>query len=209
MMTTWVQISSGRGPAECGWVVAQVANRLHAEAKKKKVEIEWIEHIAGDRTGTFRSTLLSLSGNDAYALAESWSGTIQWVGQSPYRPNHMRKNWFVSVDVFSPPSTLEFDERAVRFEYSRASGPGGQHVNCTDTAVRAIHEPTGVAVQVSNERSQHFNRQLAIAKLFKKLEIRENTKRAKERGERWSQHNTLERGNPSRIYEGRQFKRRS
>jgi peptide chain release factor len=90
----------------------------------------------------------------------------------------------------------------------RSSGPGGQHVNRTESAVRITHVPTGIVAVAREERSQHRNRSLALARLAAALTGREReADRAAER-ERWSRHDALERGNPIRVYVGERFKRR-
>ena len=206
-MTTWVQLSSGRGPEECGWVVAQLLAVFRKEANEVGISVEVVESTPGSSPGTFRSVLLGLDGDNADMVAKEWHGTVQWIGQSPFRPKHKRKNWFVSIQVFKPPSAIQFDMSTVRFERSRASGPGGQHVNCTETAVRAVHLPTGIAARASNERSQHFNRQLALARLVAAIAAKNEDDRATQRNSRWGQHSDLERGNATRVYEGQRFDR--
>ena len=155
------------------------------------------------------SALISLRGDCADALARSWEGTVQWVCPSPLRPGWGRKNWFIGVSRIAPPvpsSTLR--ESDLRVETMRSSGPGGQHVNRTESAVRITHVPTGTVALAREERSQHRNRSLALARLAATLDGREREAgRAAER-ERWSRHDALERGNPIRAYVGEQFKRR-
>jgi len=90
----------------------------------------------------------------------------------------------------------------------RTSSPGGQHVNRTESAVRITHVPTGTVALAREERSQHRNRSLALARLAATLDGRERKAgRAAER-ERWSRHDALERGNPIRVYVGERFTRR-
>ena len=84
-------------------------------------------------------------------------------------PHHKRKNWFVGIDVLEPVDETGFNVKEVRWDTMRASGPGGQHVNRTESAVRVTHLPTGVRATAMEERSQHRNRKLALARLKKKL----------------------------------------
>ena len=99
-----------------------------------------------------------------------------------------------------PPAAAPFDPRDVRFETMRASGPGGRHVNRTESAVRVTHVPTGLQASASEERSQHRNKALAVARLARKLEtLKEQQRGESERG-RWRAHQALERGNPVRVF---------
>jgi peptide chain release factor len=139
----------------------------------------------------------------AKQLALSWQGAMLWVCQSSFRPKHKRKNWFFSGQMF------EIDESkldsGVTFQTCRASGAGGQHVNTTDSAVRATHSETGISVRVESERSQHANKRLAKALLFQKLEMMKQEQMTSQEKARWQQHWELERGNPVRTFKGEKF----
>jgi peptide chain release factor len=82
----------------------------------------------------------------------------------------------------------------------RASGPGGQHVNRTESAVRVTHLPTGVQASAMEERSQHRNRKLALARLVQRLKELDEDRIGESRKEGWRKHRELERGNPVRIF---------
>ncbi len=135
-----------------------------------------IARVAGERGGDARSILLRVGGEKAPEIVRGWLGTVQWIGASPYRPHHGRKNWFVGVAAFAEPGTGLWDETAVRIDTLRASGPGGQHVNRTESAVRATHLPTGLSAIAQEERSQHLNRRLALARLAKLFAARAESK---------------------------------
>jgi peptide chain release factor len=90
----------------------------------------------------------------------------------------------------------------VAWETMRASGPGGQHVNRTESAVRVTHLPTGVQASASEERSQHRNRKLALARLAAKLEEQTERSHGELRQQRWRAHQDLERGNAVRVLRG-------
>ena len=154
------------------------------------------------------SALLALEGEATSKFVNEWVGTIQWVGESPFRPHHKRKNWYVGVEVLNPPESHEWREKDIKFESMRASGPGGQHVNKSETAIRATHVPTGLTAIAQEERSQYLNKKLALSRLVQLIKDKELGTKRESRMERWQQHNMLERGNPTRTYEGKQFKLR-
>jgi len=204
-MIRWIQITSGRGPDECCWVVSQVVKRILSEAKNLGFSINILETVSGDMPDTMKSALLALEGDDITAFTSQWEGTIQWIGSSPYRKKHRRKNWFVGVNILSPPEKNDFNEKDFKLEKMRSSGPGGQHVNKTESAIRITHLPTGLNAIAQEERSQHLNRKLAFARLVEKIKELENESAHQFRNKQWLLHSELERGNPVRIYRGPQF----
>lgn len=201
-----MQITAAQGPLECCRAVALALARLQHEAKMAQIKLHIIEIVPGPVSGTFRSVLLQLEGSAASSLAQKWEGTIQWICDSPDRPNHKRKNWFIGVAVSEAALTdiAKFDGK-ITFEAIRARGPGGQHVNKTATAIRATHVSSGINVKVQNERSQHANKKLAELLIMQKLRALEFDGHARERAGWRMQHNQLNRGNPVRVFKGEAF----
>ncbi len=132
--------TSGRGPAECRIAVGKGVAALATEAAALGLDSDCMAGPNTDGHGP-ASAIGVIHGDAAATFARPWIGSIQWVAQSPLRPHHKRKNWFIGV--FEPPAlpkapkTLTVQD--VRFEAFRAGGPGGQHQNKTESAVRAIH----------------------------------------------------------------------
>ena len=209
-MNNYLQITSGRGPEECCWVVARLVDILTREAIETGIKVRTLEEIPSEMPETLKSALLALEGEKSeleYFVA-GWTGTIQWIGRSPFRPHHQRKNWFVGVECLAAPEQIERVERTqkdLEWQTIRGSGPGGQHRNKTETAVRVVHRPTGLSAIAQEERSQALNRKLALARLAQRLQQRQAEIENASRQQRWDLHNNLERGNPTRIYIGQKF----
>lgn len=206
-MTVLLQITSGRGPVECAWVAARLVESLTAEARQAGLKVDTVEEEVGPEGGTLLSALLQVEGENAEDFAAGLEGTIQWIGYSRYRPGHKRKNWYAGVQRFVLAQTIAFSDREVRIETLRSSGPGGQHVNTTESAVRAIHLPTGLVAISRDERSQQANRKRALARLAALVGKRGQEQLDAARRQRWDSHNELVRGNPVRIYQGERFAR--
>ncbi len=204
-----LQLTANTGPEECCLAVRKALAQLLRECDGAKVHAELLEQVPSEVPGNFRSVLLALEGDAAGTLAKRWRGSVLWICPSPYRPGHKRKNWFIGVEVFetdAPGATGEpLYDKDLRFETLRASGPGGQHVNKTDSAVRATHVPSGLSVKVQTERSQHANKRLARALLAHKLAAQADDAASAARNQRWRQHHGVERGNAARAFRGEGF----
>ncbi|MBI3234417.1 MAG: peptide chain release factor H, partial [Bacteroidetes bacterium] len=166
----------------------------------KHIEASVIETVKGQLAACYFSATLLLKGKHLDAFCESWNGVVMWMAQSPYRKFHKRKNWFVGVHIYDIDKEVKIKEADISYKTTRSSGPGGQHVNKTETAVRATHIPTGISVLASNERSQLMNKKLALERLKEKLYAQELEQIKSSVQTKWLKHHQLERGNPIRTY---------
>lgn len=195
-----IQISSGQGPAECELAVGMLLKALQAEYPD--IEVLAVHRSRYSKDGAYTSILLATEGD----LSEL-EGTVQWVCQSPYRPHHKRKNWYIDVSIIPDIETV-CKEDEIRLERFHCGGKGGQNVNKVETGVRLIHVPTGITVTSTTERSQYQNKRKALVKLNAILKQREREAQQRQTNDAWREHTKIIRGNPVRVYVGMDFKRR-
>ena len=176
----YILITSGRGPVECCRVVVLVMNKIIEQAKSLGYKVEIVEHEDGPNDGCMFSATLAIEGESISALKDEWEGS----------------------HFFKPLQADTIQERDITYETLRSSGPGGQNVNKVETAVRAIHTPSGTTVLASDERSQIQNKKLARERLIMKLSAMEEEKQLQQTHAVWMNHNTLERGNPVKKFKG-------
>lgn len=196
--TVTLMVTAGRGPAECHVVVARVARRLAEEAGAAGLSVGL--DLPDGRTAA-PSVLVSLGGEGTAAFVAGWTGTVLWI-DGALRSGKGRRNWYVAVHRLDPSrsSPVALDPSHVRFETMRAGGPGGQHQNTTDSAVRAVHGPTGLAATARDGRSQHQNRKLAQGRLAALLAAIAEQDAARAERAAWLDRIVVERGNPKRTF---------
>jgi len=196
-----IQLSSGQGPAECELAV----RKLYDSLKKEYPDIQMISCHEAKRTDGYTSILFETEED----LSEL-EGSIQWICVSPYRPNHKRKNWFIDVSVIpeAEEGVRSYKEQEIRFERFHCGGKGGQNVNKVETGVRLVHIPTGITVTSTTERSQFANKRDALSKLSLILHQKELEGKQRQTNSAWREHTKIVRGNPVRVYEGMEFKRK-
>ena len=207
METKIIQITSGRGPAECCWVVAQVLKKFLDAVKRNTIDYKILQREKGIENMTLQSVTIQLEGKDLSTFLNQWKGTIQWIGVSTFRPKHKRKNWFVGLYEIEQKQQFQIHEKDINYQATRSSGPGGQHVNKVSSAIRAIHKPTNTQVLVMDSRSQHQNKKIARIRLQEKINELQLKALKSSIKNQWENHLKLERGNPIQVFKGSDFKK--
>jgi peptide chain release factor 2 len=197
-----VSVHAGAGGTESqDW--AEMLLRMYLRwAERRRFATEILEATEGEEAG-LKSVSFSVDGRWAYGNLRSERGVHRLVRISPYDSQKRRHTSFALVEVMPEvpaDATVEIDEKDLRIDTYRASGAGGQHVNKTDSAVRITHNPTGIVVAVQSERSQHQNRDRAMAVLRAKLIERQEEEREAEMARLRGEHVEAGWGNQIRSY---------
>ncbi len=166
-----VEIHPGAGGTEAqDW--AQMLLRMYLMwVERKGFSYEMLDMLEGEEAGIKSATFL-VKGQYAYGYLKAESGVHRLVRISPFDASARRHTSFASVHVYPDIETeidIELKDEDLKIETTRASGPGGQHVNKVETAVRIVHIPTGITVQCQSERSQHRNKEAALKILKARL----------------------------------------
>ena len=167
----FLEINTGVGGVDACDFSEMLLNMYIKWAEKKKIKYEIVEVDKDDVAG-IKSAIIKIKTKNAYGLLKNERGIHRLVRQSPFNSAGKRQTSFTSIDVYpvvDDKINIEINEKDLKIEVCRASGAGGQHVNKTDSAVRILHIPTGIAVECQEQRSQHQNKEEAMKMLKSKL----------------------------------------
>ena len=168
-----LRLNAGSGGTEsCDF--CQMLYRMYNKfASNHNYSVSILDYLDGDEAG-IKSVSFMIKGEYAYGYLKSEMGVHRLVRLSPFNAQNKRQTSFVSLDVMPDIKeniNIELNEDDLRYDYYRASGAGGQHVNKTSSAVRITHIPTNTVVACQEERSQQLNKNRAIQMLKAKLFI--------------------------------------
>ena len=201
-MDALLAIHAGAGGTESqDW--AEMLLRMYMRwGEKRGYQVDVLDTSPGEEAG-IKSAMLEIRGYYAYGYLKSENGVHRLVRLSPFDADHARHTSFAQAEVLpevGQTAEVSINADDLKVETFRSSGPGGQHMQKTSSAVRITHIPTGLMASCQSQRSQYQNKEVALKVLRARLAEMELAKRAEEKARLKGEHISAGWGNQIRSY---------
>ncbi|XP_010544200.1 PREDICTED: peptide chain release factor PrfB2, chloroplastic [Tarenaya hassleriana] len=199
----YIEVQAGAGGTESMDWASMVMQMYKMWAQRRGFSVSIVDEMPGDMAGIKRATI-KVDGEYAFGYAKAEVGVHRLVRMSPFDSGQRRHTSFAAVAVIpilgDGSARVHINESDLRIERFRSGGPGGQHANTTESAVRITHTPTGITATSQSERSQHMNKASAMAVLQSRLDQLEMSRQAAMNAEHTQSLTEISWGNQIRTY---------